>query len=136
MLGRVQNCLLATLPTMVSANTVVSKTSSVSTYKTPSFVDCRPGVTWLCWHGRCHLCSPADLTAMRLHPPASLTINRLHDPITGQSPMPPICSNAFPTTSVASTYRSAHRARHCCSLEPREELGFVTHRSKHLSLTV
>ena len=35
-----------------------------------------------------------------------------------------------------SMYRSEQRARHCCSLDPRDDPGFATHFSKHLSLTV
>ena len=40
------------------------------------------------------------------------------------------------TISVASAYRSQHRAKHCCSLLVKLLLGLVTHALKHLSRTV
>ena len=37
---------------------------------------------------------------------------------------------------LTSAYLSQHLARHCCSELPKLLDGFVTHFSKHLSLTV
>jgi len=69
----------------------------------------------------------------RLPPP-------LHPPLSPLSPFlhcRPLCSRTDRSTAcVASPYRSAHRDRHCCSEEDRDEEGLVTHFSKHLSRTV
>lgn len=49
---------------------------------------------------------------------------------------PDVSSTDLSTASVASEYLSQHRERHVCSLEDKDEEGFVTHLAKHLSRTV